>query len=244
MTMQHAHQMGLEPTGNFLGHVGPGLALLVWGIPWLVATTRRSRSGEQASLETSPWIAWVKLAVVPIGVLAHVPAPPTWSSASIAMAWQHATMFVPFGLSGIVDLLVRARRLEPQASFGVCATALLVAGLLVLGHGNPPGVEGTAHLLLGISFVIGGVGAVLECTQYAPIGRSLRIGGVLTAATWLLVTAWLLYRSGWDLADHTNVMWTYTLFSWCVMVSAIAVVTAASIRISRGRITAGNAAGA
>jgi hypothetical protein len=225
--MQHEHQMGLAPTGNLLGHIGPGLGLLLWAIPWLMAATRRSDPSEPHALEPAAWIGWLKLAAVPIGVFAHVPTPASWSTASVAMAWQHASMFLPFGLSGIVDLLVGVRRLDPRVSFGAGAVALAVAGLLFLGHGNPAGVEGTAHLLLGISFVIAAIGAALESGVYAALGKALRIGGVLTTATWFIVVGWLLYLSGWDLADHANVMWTFTLFSWCVVISATALVLTA-----------------
>lgn len=231
--MQHDHQMmsATEATGNFIGHFGPGLALLLWAIAWLIAERRHDggrRGGQPPShLEPWPWLGIAKLLVVPVAVFAHLPAPNTWSAGAIAMAWQHASMFAPIGLTGAVDLAARAQRLPARATFAVCAAALAVAALLLIGHGNPPGVEGTAHLLLAIAFLMAALGAALEALGAPPASRWLRMGGVLTAAIWMLVISWVLFLSGWDLADHVSVMWTFTLFSWCLMGAGILLVATA-----------------
>jgi hypothetical protein len=225
--MQHDHAMmsATEATGDLIGHLAPGLGLLLWAIVWLMDEHRRrhDRHGAQtpSALEPWRWVGMCKLLVAPIAIFAHLPTPDTWSDGSIAMAWQHAFMFAPIGLTGVVDLAARARRLPPRATFAACALARALAALLLLGHGNPPGVEKTAHQLLAIAFLTAAFGAALEALGAPPASRWLRMGGVLTAAIWMLVISWVLFLSGWDLADHVNVMWTVTLFSGSVTGSGI-----------------------
>ena len=222
--MQHDHAMmsATEATGNLIGHLGPGLGLLFWAIVWLVDERRRGDVAHgQPVLEPWHWVAFCKLLVAPIAIFAHLPTPDTWRDGSKAMAWQHAFMFAPIGLTGVVDLAARARRLPPRATFAACAWALAIAALLLLGHGNPPGVEGTAHLLLAVAFLTAACGAALEALGAPSSSRWLRVGGVLAAAIWMLVISWVLFLSGWDLADHVNVMRTVTLFSASVIGTGI-----------------------
>ena len=49
---------------------------------------------------------------------------------------------------------------------------------------------------------------------------------------WLSITAWILFRSGWDLADHVRDGHVWLRFSWMIMVVA-ALCTAGSIRLRK-----------
>ncbi len=75
-------------------------------------------------------------------------------------------------------------------------------------------VPGLVHTLLALLFLVAAAFAVAEL--WCP-GWGLewaRRGSLLALGSWFIVIAWILYRSGWDLADPIREGWTYTLFSW------------------------------
>ncbi|GFR50928.1 hypothetical protein Agub_g13247, partial [Astrephomene gubernaculifera] len=120
--------------GSWIGHFLPGVAFLIWGLHWLQGTyrnyftSRRSKSQEYRSQTTySLWrfppyaesICKVALPLIAMSLelfFAHAGGwrtmicPPGTARAGHFYGphignWQHAAMYPPFILSGIVDLV-------------------------------------------------------------------------------------------------------------------------------------------
>jgi hypothetical protein len=216
-------------TGNLPGHVLPGLLLLFWSLTWVIAIRRDSGTARQRPLERSRAIPFIKILVGPVGVVVHIP-PSTWSAMSKAMAWQHASMFVAFSLSGVVDLLVERGRLDVRASLIAFAGAMGIGALLLVGHENPGGLESTSHMLLALTFSCCAATAILELLQPSSMARWLRSGALLLAALWMLTTSWVLFLSGWELDDPSRRMWLFTLFAANTFIAATVLIWAAITR--------------
>jgi hypothetical protein len=226
--MQHDHMDMLQPTGNLIGHVGPGMAYLVWAAAWLIAFARDPGPvGVVQPIERHAVWSWLKILALPVGVSAELPQR-TWSAMSIAMSWQHISVYLPLALSGVVDLLARRGRLSPQATHGAYAVAFATGGLVMFGHGNPPGVEGRSHVLLAGTYLACALAGLLELAWPGPRARLLRAGTQFALGLWLVVIGWVLFLSGWDLADHARVMWVVTLYAWTVTAAAAVVALASA----------------
>lgn len=62
--------------------------------------------------------------------------------------------------------------------------------------------------------------ALLEIVAPSPAVRWFRIGAMIASGTWVLMLAWILYLSGWDVSDPLSASWTYLLFSWSTAIVA------------------------
>jgi hypothetical protein len=51
---------------------------------------------------------------------------------------------------------------------------------------------------------------------------------------WLSITAWILFRSGWDLQDHVREAHVWLRFSWMIM-GVATITTLASLRVRAER---------
>jgi hypothetical protein len=193
----------------------------------------RASSGPSSpiALERSRLVSYAKIGTMIVGVVVHMP-PATWSEMSKAMAWQHILMFVPYGLSGAVDLLERRGRLGPQSTLLTLVLALSVTIVLFLGHGNLAGLESTAHRLL-VGFLLTALAATaLELVQPAPLARWARATAILAAGCWFNVIGWVLYLSGWDTMDPVNDTRLYALWAATATLSAV---IALAMRVSAPR---------
>jgi hypothetical protein len=221
------HDMGAmaAPSGTFLGHLLPGLAFLALGMVWLVEVVR-SRGVRSAGqpLESGTLTPWAKILTLFVGGWVEMPNS-GWYPADYVMGWHHITIYMGFALSGVVDLLHRRGGLSARATYLAFGGACLNGAFLFFGHGNHGGVESTAHLLLATQFAA--CGALAAAEGLWP-GRDLhwfRTGSMLILGGWFVSIAWLLFRSGWDLADPVRVGWVYPMFSWVVLgVAAVLVV--------------------
>ena len=224
----------VEPTGNLAGHVGPGLAYLLWAVVWLVLLRRDpGPEGIVAPLERVQLISWLKIVALPVGFVTEVP-PSSWSAMSIAMSWHHITMYLPVALSGVVDLLARRGRLSPHATHGAYALAFAVGAVVMFGHGNPAGVEGRAHFLLAVLYTACALAAMAELAWPGSHARRVHAGAQVALGLWWIEAGWMLFLSGWDLGDPARVMWVVTLFSVTLTLSAT-ILTAASVGPARAR---------
>ncbi len=112
---------------------------------------------------------------------------------------------------------------------------MLNAGFLFWRHGAHAGVPGLAHTLLALLFLAAAAFAIAEL--WCP-GRGLewaRQGSLLALGSWFIVIGWILFRSGWDLADPVREGWTYTLFSWNAIAVTVIVTGARLLAGSRPR---------
>ena len=216
----------VEATGNLAGHFGPGLAYVAWAWTWLAALRREPGPvGAVVPIERGRVVPWMKVAALAVGAATEMP-PSTWSAMSTAMAWNHIAMYLPVAFSGAVDLLARRGRVSAGATHGAYALAFILAGLVLLGHGNPGGVEGTSHLLLSATYGACALAALAELAWPGPRARWLRAGAQLALGFWWIAIGWALYLSGWDLGDPSRVLWLFTMYAAAVTLAAVVIVAA------------------
>lgn len=229
MEMQH----GAMPSGTFIGHLLPGIAFVIWGAFWLLENARAGAPRQPGTpVERTLFPPVVKMLLVPAAVFLEMPNS-GWEPMDAVMGWHHATGYIGFGLSGLVDVLARRGVLGSRATYLALGAASLNAAVLFYGHGNSPGVESVVHGLLMLTFASVGVFALLEVVAPSWRFEWFRIGAMLSVGTWLIASAWILFRSGWDMADHARQGWVYVSYSWMVM-SVAAIVTAVSVWVRRG----------
>lgn len=228
MDMQH----GALPSGTFIGHLLPGIAFMIWGAWWLFELLRDGAPDAGAPVERSLFPPVVKMLLVPAAVFLEMPNS-GWEPMDAVMGWHHSTGYIGFGLSGIVDVLARRGILSARASYLALAAAAFNASVLFYGHGNSAGVESIMHNLLMLTFMSVGVFALLETAVPSWPFAWFRAGSMLALGGWLTLTAWILFRSGWDLADHVREGWAYVSYSWLVM-GVATLVTTVSLWVGRG----------
>lgn len=230
---------GAMPSGTFIGHLLPGIAFMIWGAWWLFEIARAGGlqpPGTPAERTLFPPI--VKILLVPTAVLLEMPNS-GWEPMDAIMGWHHATGYIGFGLSGVVDVLARRGVLSARATYVALAAASFNGSVLFYGHGSGPGVETVAHNLLMLTFTSVGVFALLESSAPSWRFEWFRVGSMLTLGGWLSLTSWVLFRSGWNLTDHVREGWVYVSYSWMVMGVATLV---AGVSLWVGRGTAGERA--
>jgi hypothetical protein len=230
--MEHiAH--GGAAAGTFGGHVLPGSLLIAWALYWMVmAYVRGFATGEGGALESNTVLPWVKIALATVGVVVEIPGE-GWLPQDVMTNWQHVAMYAVFGLSGVVDLLARRGLLSGGATYGAYAAAMANAGLLFWGHSGHAGVEGLVHAILALLFFAVAVLAVVEMARPSAGTAWGRTGAQLALGSWFIVAAWILYRSGWDLADPVREGWTLMALSWTA--ATVAVLTLAARRGAKAR---------
>jgi hypothetical protein len=224
------HEMMAGPSGTFVGHLVPGVVFTVWGLWWLwelVSSRRPRQPGEPVERTLFP--PALKILAVLVALPLEMPNA-GWRPMDWVMGWHHITGYMGFGLSGLVDLAARRGLLSHKATYIALAGAAFNGAILFYGHGNAPGVEGSAHDILMMMFFAVGIFTLLEMA--APRWRLewFRIGSMIGLGAWLSITAWILFRSGWDLQDHVREAHVWLRFSWMIMVVAT-MTTLASIRV-------------
>jgi hypothetical protein len=227
-----AQEMMAGPSGTFIGHLTPGIAFTIWGLWWLwelVGSGRPRESGEP--VEPSFFPTALKLLAVAVALPLELPNA-GWRPMDWVMGWHHITGYIGFGLSGMVDLAARRGLLSARATYIALAAAAVNGAILFYGHGNAPGVEGTAHNLLMLMFFAVAVFCLLEIAAPSWRFEWFRIGSMIGLGAWLSITAWILFQSGWDMHDHVREGHVWLRFSWMVMVVAT-LTTLASIRVHR-----------
>jgi hypothetical protein len=225
-------EMMTDPSGTFVGHLIPGIVFTLWGLFWLwelVGSGRAREAGEPVERTLIP--PSVKILAVLIALPLELPNA-GWRPMDWVMGWHHITGYLAFGLSGLVDLAARRGYLSYRATYLALAGASFLGAILFYGHGNAPGVEGASHSILIMMFFAVGIFSILEIA--APSWRLewFRIASMIGLGAWLSITAWILFRSGWDMADHAREGHVWLRFAWMIMTVAT-VTTLASIRVAR-----------
>lgn len=229
------HDMMAGPSGTFIGHLIPGIIFTIWGLWWLweLAGSGRPRvPGEP--VERSLFPPGLKILAFLVALPLEMPNA-GWEPMDWVMGWHHITGYLGFALSGLVDLAARRGLLSYRATYFALAAAAFNGALLFFGHGNAPGVEGSAHNLLMSLFFAVAIFSVLEISAPSWHFEWFRVGSMIGLGAWLSLTAWMLFRSGWDMQDHAREGHVWLRFSWTIMIVAT-VTTLASIR-ARGAKT-------
>ncbi|XP_061660390.1 transmembrane protein 45B isoform X2 [Syngnathoides biaculeatus] len=164
------------------------------------------------------------------------------------MNWQHATMYLFFGISGIATLVSTLSKLAPIGVDRLALSlALFVEGFLFYFHvmSRPP-LDAHIHSLLLLAVFSGSASAMLEVfVRDHIILEMLKASFFILQGSWLYQIGFVLYPpSGgpkWDLTLHNNVMFVTMCFCWHLAV-ALFVVTCTSAAVwmwlcSSGRFT-------
>ncbi|XP_053307645.1 transmembrane protein 45B [Spea bombifrons] len=223
---------------NFKGHALPGSFFLLFGLWWSIKYPLKyfnskvkgnCRSNKcYQRLELIEGIT--KVVFVLIGMLAEqfVPDGPHMHLVNREdhgwvklMNWQHTTMYLFFGISGVVDILTYLPLQMPQGLDRLSlAIAVFVEGLLFYFHvHNRPALDQHIHSLLLIAVCGGFVSIMLEVFMRNHIVLELfRSSLAILQGSWFFQIGFVLYPLGgapeWDQTDHGNIMFITMCFCW------------------------------
>lgn len=145
------------------------------------------------------------------------------------MNWQHSTMYLFFGISGIVDVLSASSLPVPVGLDRLSLSlALFVEGFLFYFHiHNRPPLDKHIHSLLLVAVFGGSASTMLEVFKRdSPVLEIFRCSVAILQGTWFYQIGFVLYPlSGpeWDLEAHDNIMFITMCFCWHYAVAILIV---------------------
>ncbi|XP_056133489.1 transmembrane protein 45A isoform X2 [Lampris incognitus] len=236
--------------GSFKGHALPGSFFLIVGLWWtgkysLWYATRRNKnlgSTRLASRASQRRLEIVESSVTlffsVIGMLAeqffadgprlqlYDFAEQNWKH---LMNWQHATMYLFFGLAGTVSLIIHTTEAAPLALDRLMlAIAFFNEGFLFLYHLHGRAMlDVHVHQLLLFAIFAQALTAFLEVFHRGNILLELlRSTLTLLQGSWFWQIGFVLYPSSgpeWDLKDHNNMMFITMCYCWHLAFSMLIV---------------------
>ncbi|NWZ37209.1 TM45B protein, partial [Brachypodius atriceps] len=228
----------VDRMANFKGHALPGSFFLLFGLWWSVKYPLQylSQKVNKKSHRTYCFRrvdaieGGIKILFSLIGMLAEqfVPDGPhlylysgekhDWVK---LMNWQHTTMYLFYGLSGLVDVLTYISQVVPQGLDRLMlAMAVFVEGCLFYYHVlHRPMLDQHIHSLLLISIFTGAGSILLEVFLRDNIVLEMfRAGLTIVQGTWFWQIGVVLFRPWggpvWDENDHSNIMFLTMCFFW------------------------------
>uniref|UniRef100_A0A8C7XJW1 Transmembrane protein 45a n=1 Tax=Oryzias sinensis TaxID=183150 RepID=A0A8C7XJW1_9TELE len=228
--------------GSFKGHALPGSFFLVAGIWWtgkysLWHATRRNKSIGSTRLAGRSLQRRLEIIensgvcppLCPTGMLAEqfLADGPKLQLYNFAekhwedlMNWQHATMYLFFGLAATVSLVLHSTEVAPLALDRLMlAVAFFNEGFLFLYHLHGRSMlDVHVHQLLLYAVFAQAIVAFLEVFHRGNIILELlRCTLTILQGSWFWEIGFVLYPpSGpeWDLTDHSNMMFVTMCYSW------------------------------
>ncbi|XP_049909929.1 transmembrane protein 45A [Epinephelus moara] len=227
--------------GSFKGHALPGSFFLVAGIWWTVKhslwhASRRNKnigSTRLASRASQRRLEIIESSVILffsfVGMLAEQfaaggPKLQLYDSAEKhweqLMNWQHATMYLFFGLAATVSLILHTTEAAPLALDRLMlAIAFFNEGFLFLYHLHGRSMlDVHVHQLLLYAVFGQALVAFLEVFHRGNIILELlRCSLTLLQGSWFWEIGFVLYPPhgpDWDLKDHNNMMFITMCYSW------------------------------
>ncbi|KAJ8266609.1 hypothetical protein GJAV_G00132450 [Gymnothorax javanicus] len=222
---------------NFKGHALPGSFFLLFGLWWSVKYPFRQcwRQGKLVGLRKEPqafyriefvegvlkiFFAFVGIMAeqfVPDGPHAHLYTTESWVK---LMNWQHSTMYLFYGISGIVDVLTMSNLPIPLGLDRLALSlALFVEGFLFYFHlhGRTP-LDVHVHSLLLVAVFGGAATTFLEVfLRGQRVLEVFRSSLAILQGSWFYQIGFVLYPlSGpkWDETKHENMMFITMCFCW------------------------------
>lgn len=151
------------------------------------------------------------------------------------MNWQHGTMYLFFGISGIALVASTASKLVPTGVDRLALSlALFVEGFLFYYHvhSRPP-LDAHIHSLLLVAVFSGSASTMLEVFIRDNIILELfRACLFILQGSWFYQIGFVLYPlSGpeWDLTMHDNIMFITMCFCWHLAVALLLVACTSSV---------------
>uniref|UniRef100_A0A8C6XEH1 Transmembrane protein 45A n=1 Tax=Naja naja TaxID=35670 RepID=A0A8C6XEH1_NAJNA len=225
--------------GNFKGHALPGSFFLLFGLWWSVKYPFRylcqgrkniylgSKAGFQR-LEFTEGIIKVVFALIGMMAEQFVPDGPhlklynnekkQWNC---LMNWQHATMYLFYGISGLVDIVTHSTNVLPEAlGRMMLSLAVFVEGFLFYYH-----IQGRSmldfhvHQLLLITIFGGTLCIFLEVFFHNSIVLEMfRTSLCILHGSWFWQIGFVLYppsgSTEWNQVDHNNIMFLTMCYCW------------------------------
>ncbi|NWZ66428.1 TM45B protein, partial [Acrocephalus arundinaceus] len=228
----------VDRMANFKGHALPGSFFLLFGLWWSVKYPLQylSRKVNKKSHRTYCFQrvdaieGGIKILFSLIGMLAEqfVPDGPhlylysgekrNWVK---LMNWQHTTMYLFYGLSGLVDVLTYISQVVPQGLDRLMlAVAVFVEGCLFYYHVlHRPMLDQHIHSLLLITIFAGAGSILLEVFLRGNIVLEMfRASITIVQGTWFWQIGVVLFQPWggpvWDENDHNNIMFLTMCFFW------------------------------
>ena len=227
----------VEVTGTFAGHLYFGVLFTVWGLVWLVEAAASPPAGSPRPFERGVVLPSMKLVFPLVAIWFEIPNR-GWQPMNYMMGWAHIAAYLPFAFTGAVDLLARRGAMPARAGYIAYALAMLNAAFVFWSHDHGGGVPHAAHNLLEVGLLTAGALAIFDLVRPSSGSGWFRRGTLFGLGTWLLIVTWVLYRSGWEMADPLREAWVYVLFSWNAIIVTVAVTVTAVVRRGRARETA------
>ncbi|XP_030077585.1 transmembrane protein 45B [Microcaecilia unicolor] len=230
---------------NFKGHALPGSFFLMFGLWWSVKYPLKYLSGKmKANCRTSLFYqrlefveGLMKAIFSLVGILAEqfVPDGPhmrlingedhSWVK---LMNWQHSTMYLFYGLSGVVDVLTYFPLKIPVGLDRLSLSlAVFVEGFLFYFHvHNRPQLDQHIHALLLIAIFGGAFSIFLEVFMRDHVVLEFfRTSLTILQGTWFWQIGFVLFPpSGgpeWNQEDHSNIMFITMCFCWHYAIALI-----------------------
>ncbi|XP_054853512.1 transmembrane protein 45B-like [Eublepharis macularius] len=223
---------------NFRGHALPGTFFILFGLWWSVKYVlkyhnrrlNKNSHGNRYMNYVEIIEGAVKVTCSLIGILAEqfVPDgphlhlyggdPEGWVK---LMNWQHSTMYMFFGLSGVMDIFTYSSTKVPKGLDRLMLSiAIFVEGFLFYFHvSHRPMLDQRIHSLLLTAVFGGAASTLLEVFLRDNIILELfRSSLSLLQGTWFFQIGFVLFPPwggpGWDEADHDNMMFIPMCFCW------------------------------
>ncbi|CAJ1059884.1 transmembrane protein 45A [Xyrichtys novacula] len=227
--------------GSFKGHALPGSFFLVAGIWWTgkhclwyatrrnknIGSTRLSSRASQRRLEIIESSVVLFFSVVGMLVEQFAADGPKLQLYNLTekhwqdlMNWQHATMYLFFGLAAMVSLVIHTTEAAPLALDRLMmAIAFFNEGFLFFYHLHGRSMlDIHVHQLLLYAIFGGALVSFLEIFHRGNIILELlRCTLTLLQGSWFWQIGFVLYPPHgpeWDLKDHNNMMFVTMCYSW------------------------------
>ncbi|TKS83019.1 Transmembrane protein 45B [Collichthys lucidus] len=150
------------------------------------------------------------------------------------MNWQHSTMYLFFGISGIALVLTATKKVPAGMDRLTLSLALFVEGFLFYYHvhSRPP-LDAHIHTLLLVPVFSGSFSIMLEVFIKDNIVLELFKGSMfILQGSWFYQIGFVLYPlrgPEWDLELHGNIMFITMCFCWHLSVALILVACTSSV---------------
>ncbi|XP_066502155.1 transmembrane protein 45B [Hoplias malabaricus] len=221
---------------NFKGHALPGTFFFLFGLWWSVKCPlqrtweKRQPGGKQQMPKFFKRIDLIegvlKTFFAFVGIMAEqfVPDGPhghLYNGGWIKlMNWQHSTMYLFFGISGIADILCSFPLPVPAGLDRLSLSlALFVEGFLFYYHVHDrPLLDKHIHSLLLVAVFGGAASTMLEAfIQDFTLLELFRSSVAILQGTWFYQIGFVLYPLNgeeWDTSSHDNVMFITMCYCW------------------------------
>ncbi|XP_051896102.1 transmembrane protein 45B [Pristis pectinata] len=220
---------------NFKGHALPGSFFLLFGLWWslkypLKFLSKKNKSSRLCFDRVELIEGVVKAIFSLVGILAEqfVPDGPhlhllsqdrqSWVK---LMNWQHSTMYLFFGMSGIVDIFTYSSlRIPVGIDRLMLSLAVFMEGFLFYFHvHNRPPLDLHIHSLMLTAVFGGSLVIMLEVFLRDNIVLELfRTSLAILQGTWFWQIGFVLYPPNggpeWNENDHGNLMFITLCFCW------------------------------